>query len=133
MCAQPAEKSTQLQRVGTHHLDVLVRFQGISLNYRSRTLEGYSSAGHAWCRGVACPVHYVVQVQMVVQSLKKLGIGTCPGHCPAAKHPTPRGEGDDPTQHAKGRTLDCPGRRKETTTRRNVTQGGQKPKQSLCT
>ena len=30
----------------------------------------------------------------------------------------------DPTQHAKGRTGDCPGPRKETTTRRNVTQGG---------
>ena len=30
----------------------------------------------------------------------------------------------DPTQHAKGRTGDCPGPRKETATRRNVTQGG---------
>ena len=30
----------------------------------------------------------------------------------------------DPTQHAKGRTGDCPGARKETATRRNVTQGG---------
>ena len=29
-----------------------------------------------------------------------------------------------PTQHAKGRTGDCPEPRKETTTRRNVTQGG---------
>ena len=29
-----------------------------------------------------------------------------------------------PTQHAKGRTGDCPGLRKETTTRRNVTRGG---------
>ena len=27
------------------------------------------------------------------------------------------------TQHAEGRTVDCPGPRKETTTRRNVTQG----------
>ena len=33
-------------------------------------------------------------------------------------------EHSDPTQHAKGRTGDCPGPRKETTTRRNVTQGG---------
>ena len=33
-------------------------------------------------------------------------------------------ERSDPTQHAKGRTGDCPGPRKETTTRRNVTQGG---------
>ena len=32
-------------------------------------------------------------------------------------------ERSDPTQHAKGRTGDCPGARKETTTRRNVTQG----------
>ena len=30
----------------------------------------------------------------------------------------------DPTQHAKGRTGDCPGPRKRATTRRNVTQGG---------
>ena len=33
-------------------------------------------------------------------------------------------ESSDPTQHAKGRTGDCPGPRKETTSRRNVTQGG---------
>ena len=32
-------------------------------------------------------------------------------------------ESSDPTQHAKGRTGDCPGPHKETTTRRNVTQG----------
>ena len=32
-------------------------------------------------------------------------------------------ESSDPTQHAKGTTGDCPGPRKETTTRRNVTQG----------
>ena len=33
-------------------------------------------------------------------------------------------ESSDPMQHAKGRTGDCPGPHKETTTRRNVTQGG---------
>ena len=33
-------------------------------------------------------------------------------------------ERSDPTQHAKGRTGDRPGPRKETATRRNVTQGG---------
>ena len=33
-------------------------------------------------------------------------------------------ESSDPTQHAKGRTGDCPGPRKGTTTQRNVTQGG---------
>ena len=33
-------------------------------------------------------------------------------------------ESSDPTQHAKGRTGDCPGPRKGATTRRNVTQGG---------
>ena len=33
-------------------------------------------------------------------------------------------ERSDPTQHAKGRTGDCPGPRKGATTRRNVTQGG---------
>ena len=38
--------------------------------------------------------------------------------------PTGREESSDPTQHTKGRTGDRPGPRKETTTRRNVTQGG---------
>ena len=33
-------------------------------------------------------------------------------------------ESSDPTQHAKGRTGDCPGPAKGATTRRNVTQGG---------
>ena len=33
-------------------------------------------------------------------------------------------ERSDPTQHAKGRAGDCPGPRKETITRRNVTRGG---------
>ena len=33
-------------------------------------------------------------------------------------------ERSNPTQHAKGRTGDCPGPRKGATTRRNVTQGG---------
>ena len=33
-------------------------------------------------------------------------------------------ERSDPTQHAEGRTDDCPGPRKGATTRRNVTQGG---------
>ena len=34
-------------------------------------------------------------------------------------------ESSDPTEHAKGRTGDCPGPRKGATTRRNVTQGGE--------
>ena len=33
-------------------------------------------------------------------------------------------EHSDPTQHAKGKTGDCPGPRKETAPGRNVTQGG---------
>ena len=37
-------------------------------------------------------------------------------------------ERSDPTQHAKGRTGDCPGPRKGATTRRNVTQGVSGPK-----
>ena len=32
-------------------------------------------------------------------------------------------ESNDPTQHVEGRTGDCPGPRKETTTQRNVTRG----------
>ena len=38
-------------------------------------------------------------------------------------------ERSDPTQHAKGRTGDCPGPRKGATTRRNVTQGAHR---ALC-
>ena len=34
-------------------------------------------------------------------------------------------ESSNPTQHAKGTTGECPGPRKETTTRRNVTQGAE--------
>ena len=46
-------------------------------------------------------------------------------------------ERSDPTQHAKGRTGDCPGPRKETTTRRTVTQGAKTPlvqdTEGMCT
>ena len=38
--------------------------------------------------------------------------------------PQPPTERSDPTQHAKGRTGDCPGPRKGATTRQNVTGGG---------
>ena len=36
-------------------------------------------------------------------------------------------QNSDPTQHAKGRTGDCPGPRKETATQRDVTQGVRTP------
>ena len=49
------------------------------------------------------------------------------GHRP--QRPTERSA---PTQHAKGRTGDCPGPRKGTTTRRNVTQGGYHTSLSLA-
>ena len=42
-------------------------------------------------------------------------------------------ESSNPTQHAKGRTGDCPGPRKETTTRRNVTQGANESSRWVCT
>ena len=41
-------------------------------------------------------------------------------------------ERSDPTQHAKGRTGDCPGPRKGTTTRRNVAQGGRAGAGCVC-
>ena len=41
--------------------------------------------------------------------------------------PQPPTESSNPTQHAKGRTSDCLGPRKETITRRNVKQGGRGP------
>ena len=58
--------------------------------------------------------------------------GVCVAHwAPRTRKRHPQGhrpqrptESNDPTQHAKGRTGDCPGPRKETTTRRNVTRGG---------
>ena len=37
-----------------------------------------------------------------------------------------------PMQHAKGRTGDCPGPRKETTTRRNVTRGVPRARRGVC-
>ena len=43
---------------------------------------------------------------------------------PATHFPQRPTERSDPTQHAKGRTGDCPEPHKETATRRNVTQGG---------
>ena len=45
-------------------------------------------------------------------------------HRPQEHRPQRPTESSDLTQHAKGRTGDRPGPRKETTTRRNVTQGG---------
>ena len=42
-------------------------------------------------------------------------------------------ESSNPTQHAKGRTGDCPGSRKGTTTRQNVTQGGGGLPRDWCT
>jgi len=49
-----------------------------------------------------------------------------------AQPPGPRrpSERNDPTQHAEGTMGDCPGPRKETATRRNVTQGAQPPPSS---
>ena len=43
------------------------------------------------------------------------------------RRPQRPSERSDPTQHAKGRMGDCPGPRKGTATRRNVTQGGGRP------
>ena len=48
--------------------------------------------------------------------------GTPKGHQQEHRPQRPT-ERSDPTQHAKGRTGDCPGPRKETTTRRNATRG----------
>ena len=47
---------------------------------------------------------------------------TTPQGTPAAAPPQ-RPSHSDPTRHAKGRTGDCPGPRKETATRRNVPRG----------
>ena len=53
---------------------------------------------------------------------------TAPAHQPLgsanAGNDTSRSRKHDPIQHAKGRTSDCPGPHKETTTRRNVTRRG---------
>ena len=54
------------------------------------------------------------------QLLGSANAETTPARAPAAA----ADKSSDPTQHAKGRTGDCPGPRKEATTRRTVTQGG---------
>ena len=54
------------------------------------------------------------------QLLGSANAETTPARAPAAAAT----ESSNPTQHAKGRTGDCPGPRKGATTRRNVTQGG---------
>ena len=54
------------------------------------------------------------------QLLGSANAETTPARAPAAA-------ADRKTQHAKRRTGDCPGPRKGTTTRRNVTQGGTPP------
>ena len=61
------------------------------------------------------------------QPLDSANAETTPAGAPAA----PPTESSDPTQHAKGRTSDCPGPRKDTTTRRNVTQGVSEPVQGV--
>ena len=70
-----------------------------------------------------------------VQTAHPATSSTAPAHRPLGcanaetqehrpQRPTER---SDPTQHAKGRTGDCPGPRKGTTTRRNVTRGVDPP------
>ena len=54
------------------------------------------------------------------QRLGPANAETTPARAPAAAADRKQ----RPVQHAKGRTGDCPGPRKETTTRQNVTQGG---------
>ena len=56
-----------------------------------------------------------------------LGPASAPPHATTRHHterrPQRPTERSDPTQHAKGRTGDCPGPRKGTATQRNVTRG----------
>ena len=71
-------------------------------------------------------IHATSSTAPAHQPLGSANAETTPAGAPAAaadrtQRPTER---SDPTQHAKGRTGDCPGPRKETTTQRNVTQGG---------
>ena len=51
------------------------------------------------------------------------GLGRTRKRHPQGHRPQRPSERSDPTQHAKGRTGDCPGPRKGATTRRNVAQG----------
>ena len=79
-------------------------------------LEGGVQFGMAESRMPLAPAH---------QPLGSANAATTPARAPAtAADRTQRRNIRNPTQHAKGRTGDCPGPRKGTTTRRNVTQGG---------
>ena len=88
----------------------------------------WSTAANKWgalrtkrCRGPAVLYFFVVCfcLRCVVLCVVRVRAGGGGGH--RTQRPTER---SDPTQHAKGRTGDCPGPRKETTTGRNVTRGG---------
>ena len=60
------------------------------------------------------------------QPLGSVNAETTPAGAPAAAADS------DPTQHAKGRTGDCPGPRKETATRGNVTRGRGECRSNMC-
>ena len=51
-------------------------------------------------------------------------LGSANAETTPARAPAAAADSSNPTQHAKRRTGDCPGPRKETTTRRHITQGG---------
>ena len=89
-----------------------------------------SCANRGWCSLLALTVGHTD----VLERLATIGGGGVPQHtnywAPRTRkqhqqehRPQRPTESSDPTQHAKGRTGDCPGPRKGTTTRRNVTQG----------
>ena len=62
------------------------------------------------------PLTLTFNTAPTLQPLGSANAETTPARAPAAAA--------DPTQHAEGRTCDCPGPRKGATTRRTVTQGG---------
>ena len=69
--------------------------------------------------GAGCQCHPIpIPIALAQRSASLWGGGKHKEHKP--QRPS---ESIDPTQHAKGRTGDCSGPRKETATRRNVTQG----------
>ena len=107
---------------------------------RGITCAGGNSAGAFSSATNDVPILYGEQKRVRVKSRTintraDRAMGTAVGQ-KAPKRVQARGGGgvlrpterSDPTQHAKGRTGDCPGPRKETTTRRNVTQGGWTPR-----
>ena len=105
-----------LERKGPQRLPQRLPQSGL----HRRLEEGAKAVGGRYCR-LQMPLKLALGVRETVAGQR---LGALEGGGGGGVRPQRPAESSDPTQHAKGRTGDCPRPRKETTTRRNVTQGG---------